>query len=91
MNPGMSPLYVATVFLLILHVSATEPRRAINGNAFLGYNVVNLRSGNFSDAPYLEATAALNPGILRYPGGNIADWWDWRTGCPSNFCGTHTC
>ena len=46
-----------------------------------GFNVVNLQSGNFSaDAAYTHATAALlHSGALRYPGGNLADWWDWRS------------
>jgi alpha-L-arabinofuranosidase len=29
----------------------------------------------------VDATAnALHAGTLRYPGGNLADWWDWKTG-----------
>ena len=51
-----------------------------NITRFVGYNVVNLQSGNFTDPRYTEGSAALNAGVLRYPGGNLADWWDWRTG-----------
>jgi len=55
--------------------------RPLNGRHFVGYNVVNLQSGNFSTDPaYVASTVALTPGTLRYPGGNLADWWDWRTG-----------
>lgn len=61
-------------------------RRPLDGAHFLGYNVVNLQSGNFSaDPAYAQATAALNSGTLRYPGGNLGDWWDWKKGwCVSN-------
>ena len=54
--------------------------RTLNGSHFLGYNVVNLASGNFSDPGYAANTAAVGGTVLRYPGGNLADWWDWRTG-----------
>ena len=68
--------------LLVLSCStAVAASRALAGASFLGFNVVNLQSGNFSaDAAYTHATAALlHSGALRYPGGNLADWWDWRS------------
>jgi hypothetical protein len=51
--------------------------RPLDGAHFLGFNVVNLQSGNFStDSAYAAATAgALQAGTLRYPGGNLADFW----------------
>eukprot|EP00729_Bicosta_minor_P018458 gene18458-32957_t len=62
--------------------SAAAISRAIDGKHFLGYNVVNLQSGNFTtDAKYVASTAdILRAGTLRYPGGNLADWWDWKAG-----------
>jgi hypothetical protein len=71
------------------HLSAwqqqQQQQRPIDGAHFLGFNVVNLQSGNFStDSAYVRTTAAqLHAGTLRYPGGNLGDWWDWKTGwCP---------
>ena len=66
--------------------AATAISRPLDGSHFLGYNVVNMQSGNFStDRAYVSGTAALRPGTLRYPGGNLGDWWDWRTGwCVTN-------
>ena len=99
-------------------VTADTVSRPIDGKHFLGFNVNNLQSGNFSqDAAYTnvgvfkrtnvlfssnihhyttqcpraytrsiidrrtQTTAhVLKAGTLRYPGGNLADWWDWRTG-----------
>jgi alpha-L-arabinofuranosidase len=61
--------------------TGSQLSRSIDGQHFLGFNVVNLQSGNFTtDRAYLEGTAALHAGILRYPGGNIADYWDWQLG-----------
>ena len=58
--------------------AAAAISRPLDGSHFLGYNVVNLQSGNFStDRAYVSGTAALRPGTLRYPGGNLGDWWDW--------------
>ena len=75
------------LFALALLARATGfgpavPQRTLEGANFLGYNVVNLQSGNFSgDAAYVASTAGLlHAGVLRYPGGNLADWWDWKTG-----------
>eukprot|EP00936_MAST-01D_sp_MAST-1D-sp1_P002946 g2946.t1 len=69
------------------HSSDSNGTRLLDGAHFLGFNVVNLQSGNFSsDAEYVRSTAgALQAGILRYPGGNLADFWDWRRGwCVEN-------
>ena len=30
--------------------------------------------------PTQTTAHVLKAGTLRYPGGNLADWWDWRTG-----------
>ena len=48
-----------------------------------------------------SGTAELLPGTLRYPGGNLGDWWDWRTGwcvtntsvpgCTGSHCPTNPC
>ena len=75
------------MFVLLLSALGAQPSRPLDGAAFVGFNVVNLQSGNFStDGAYVRATAnALHAGVLRYPGGNLADWWDWRTGwCVEN-------
>lgn len=47
---------------------------------FFGYNG-NLAATNISWAnPYFIAgVASLSPGNIRYPGGTVASYWDWRT------------
>ena len=54
------------VAILYAHGSAG---RTLDGSHFLGYNVVNLASGNFSDPGYAANTAAVGGTVLRYPGG----------------------
>lgn len=48
---------------------------------FLGYNL-DTSSGiqNWHEPRFLDAVRALCPGTLRYPGGTLANYWDWRTG-----------
>jgi hypothetical protein len=48
---------------------------------FFGLNGNNTRSSIRWDRTDLgDALAALRPGVLRYPGGTIANYWDWRSG-----------
>ena len=57
--------------------------RPLDSDHFLGFNVVDLQSGNFSDAMYWYTQGAALAGarLLRY----LGDWWDWRTGwCVAN-------
>ena len=79
--------------LLLLHLSVVSTTsRNLPGKQFFGYNVVNLQSGNFStDQAYAIATKSLNVGILRYPGGNLADFWNWRTGWCVNTTSANGC
>ena len=63
----LSTIILATLLLGGAFAIIPDGARPLTGNAFLGFNVVNLRSGNFSDPGYLDATANLQPGILRYP------------------------
>jgi hypothetical protein len=49
--------------------------------AFFGLNGNNIQSGTRWDNTDLgTALASLRPGVLRYPGGTIANYWDWRSG-----------
>ena len=52
------------------------------GSDFLGTNAANvIRQISGVNDPNLVANAPkLKPLILRYPGGDIASWWDWHTG-----------
>jgi hypothetical protein len=70
--PGPRLLAAAAVLLLQATATSSDPGsipgapRPLDGRRFLGYNVVNLQSGNFTtDEAYVAGTAALLPGTLR--------------------------
>ena len=56
--------------------------RAITGDYALGVNVNFVREGSWTDANLTNATRSLlaGAGVIRYPGGNCANVWDWRRG-----------
>ena len=48
---------------------------------FLGYNLdLGASIQNWHGARFLAAVQALQPGTLRYPGGTLGNYWDWRRG-----------
>ncbi len=48
---------------------------------FLGYNLdLGARLQDWHSAPFLAAVRALQPGTLRYPGGTLSNYWNWRSG-----------
>ena len=48
---------------------------------FLGYNLDTSSSiQNWHDPRFLDVVRALHPGTLRYPGGTVSNYWDWRAG-----------
>lgn len=54
--------------------------RPLAPDAF-GYNVNLVRGHASYDEPdFAEAVASLVPGNLRYPGGTVGNFWDWRRG-----------
>lgn len=62
-----------------VQVSAAGPVRAVSPTLF-GLNGVNT-TGPLWNHPALDnALAGYAPGMLRYPGGTSANYWDWRAG-----------
>ena len=86
------PRMLLQLLLFAVSLVSTSSRDLV-GKHFIGYNVVNLQSGNFtSDPAYAAAThSLLRAGILRYPGGNLADFWDWETGWCVTAAGAQGC
>jgi hypothetical protein len=57
---------------------------------FLGYNNVPIHSPSWSNPNAVKAAVQFKPGTLRYPGGTVANYWDWQNGwflpgAPSGF------
>jgi hypothetical protein len=58
-------------------------RPLLHGDRFFGLNVVQVQpwSGSWRDKQYSSnASLHLRPGNLRYPGGTVGNYWDWKTG-----------
>lgn len=47
---------------------------------FLGYNNVPIHSPSWDNPDIVNAAIPLKPGTLRYPGGTVANYWDWQSG-----------
>lgn len=51
---------------------------------FLGFDYKVYRTNYVHDAAWRQAVQELRPALLRYPGGNHANFWDWRAGRPTD-------
>jgi len=45
-----------------------------------GFNGEISKSPNWSNAAFLDTVASLHFKAIRYPGGSVANQWDWKTG-----------
>ena len=62
-----------------LFAAASGPSRPIEPWS-LGLNGANMAGPAFSDPGFAAALTTFRPGTLRYPGGTVANFFDWRTG-----------
>ncbi len=57
----------------------TSSARPLNQKVY-GFNTNHTTSSNmYSSANVIEGTGQLRPGILRFPGGTVGNWYQWRT------------
>ena len=64
-------------------VDTPTQRELPAGGRFVGLNVVQTQSwsGSWTDSAYTASVSTrLLPGFLRYPGGTVGNYWDWKTG-----------
>jgi len=47
---------------------------------FNGFNAQMLRGPSWQAPGFVERVKELNPGLIRYPGGTVSSYWDWKTG-----------
>lgn len=45
-----------------------------------GFNGNNTRGPGWSDKAFRDSAASLGLRIIRYPGGQVENWWDWQNG-----------
>ena len=50
----------------------------LSAEAYIG--IFSLRPWTFNDTAGVAAARALNPGVLRYPGGTLSNLWDPKKG-----------
>lgn len=79
-------LFISIYFFTEIHFAARAEDK-VNANllkqsplANYGFNGEISKSPNWSNTNFLDAVAKLNLGIIRYPGGSVANIWDWKTG-----------
>jgi hypothetical protein len=48
--------------------------------AFFGFNAQQIRGPVLSENSFIQVIKGLNPAVLRYPGGTVASYWDWKAG-----------
>ena len=74
--------------MFVINFNTAKSQEAVlSGNSFpigedmFGYNSNTWNSGPKWDVDeFRHAVGRLFPGIIRYPGGTISNYWDWRTG-----------
>jgi len=47
---------------------------------FNGFNAQMMRGPAWQAPGFVEKVKDLYPGVIRYPGGTVASYWDWKTG-----------
>jgi hypothetical protein len=63
----------------LVKVSKTSTPRVFP-KSFFGFNAQQIRGPVLSDNSFIQAVKGLNPAVLRYPGGTVASYWDWKAG-----------
>lgn len=62
-----------------IEVSPTGPVRTVTPT-LLGLNGVNVTGPRWDNSKLDAVLATFGPGVLRYPGGTNANYWDWQSG-----------
>ena len=47
---------------------------------FNGFNAQMMRGPAWKASGFIEQVKELHPGLIRYPGGTVSSYWDWKTG-----------
>ncbi len=60
-------------------VTSTGPVRTVTP-ALLGLNGVNTTGPQWDNSPFDSVLKKFAPGVIRYPGGTVANYWSWPDG-----------
>ena len=64
---------------LVTSASLAESSRSLSPD-FMCYNTNPLLFDSWTEPALVKAIKQLKPRVLRFPGGTIADFWDWQRG-----------
>lgn len=73
-NPTKPPSDRQTIKVSKASTPRTFPK------SFFGFNAQQIRGPVLSDNGFIQVIKGLNPAVLRYPGGTVASYWDWKAG-----------
>ena len=62
-----------------ISASVSEKHRHISSD-FMCFNVNSVRVKSWHNLDFIGAVRQLSPGVLRIPGGEVANYWDWQRG-----------
>lgn len=68
----------------VINVSANNAKLKNISDYLFGFNTELMRGPSMNDSQFVDAIKGLNPSVLRYPGGTVANQWDWVTGWTSS-------
>lgn len=63
-----------------IKVTADHSRTFALPEHFNGVNTQMMRGPEWRADGFIQQVQQLHPAILRYPGGTVASYWDWKTG-----------
>jgi len=85
---------ISLVFLLVLLAEGSgqvgvslQPETRTISPQLIGINGRSTEGPSWDDAVFLTLVDAMRPGMVRYPAGTQANYWDWRTGTFIEGCG----
>jgi hypothetical protein len=83
----MKNLFLLSLFFILsLNIQAQTLVTITKGTShtlpadFFGYNGQNVINGTQSWGSLTSHLSILQPSTLRYPGGTLGNWWDWKLG-----------
>lgn len=85
---GSIIFFVLKVSHLQAQISAVLPDSffCISSSNF-GYNGRSTEGPSWFDSDFLDVVQDMNPGVVRYPAGTQANYWNWRRGTFIEGCG----
>lgn len=69
----------------VINVSISNTGSKNIDDYLLGFNAPLMQGPSMDDPQFIEAIKGLYPSVLRYPGGTVANQWDWVKGWTTSY------